>query len=179
LEPVEVRLNIQTAERKRQLTVDDLWASRAKVRAGEAVEFAVELRGEGGVEIIRRVTYRVPPGMPTGPLQVSVHDAQTANILDYAQTVNQQPQSAERAVEFLNALRPNHQAFLRVVRPAASFPVGHAQLPGPPPSVALLLNRWPASSTPAVPQARVAEFAIDGGGGQVAGTRTIQIEVVE
>jgi len=179
LAPASVQLDIQTTEKKAQLTVDDLWASRSKVHPGETVEFSVELRGDGANEVVRRISYQVPLGMPAGPLQISVHDAQTANILDYAQTVNQPPHSAVQAVEFLNALRPNHQAFLRIVRPEASFPVGHRQMPDPPPSVALLLNRWPASASPALPQARVAEFPIDGGNAQVSGTRTIQIEVVE
>jgi hypothetical protein len=179
LVPERVKLDIRTAGQKNELIVDDLWASRSKVRPGETVEFVVELRGDGAQEMIRRVSYQVPLGMPKGPLQVSVHDAQTANVLDYAQTVNQPPHSATQAVEFLNALRPNHQAFLRVVRPEASFPVGHRQLADPPPSVALLLNRWPGSASAPLPQAKVAEFAIDGGGNQIGGTRTIQIEVVE
>jgi hypothetical protein len=182
LRPTEVVLNIQTVDRKSELSVDDLWASRSKVRPGETVEFSVQLRGTGAREVVHRVSYQVPVGMPAGPLQVSVHDAQTANILDFAQTVNEPPHSAAQAVAFLNSLRPNHQMFLRIVRPEASFPVGHQQMIDPPPSVALLLNRWPASGSPALPQARVAEFPIDGITGEAAqltGSRTIQIEVVE
>ena len=43
-------------------------------------------------------SYQIPAGMPAGPLQVSAHDAVTANVLDYAQTVNQEPHSADEAV---------------------------------------------------------------------------------
>jgi hypothetical protein len=182
LTPAEVRLDIHTVETKQQLTIDGLWASRSKVRPGETVEFAVELRGEGARETVERVQFRVPPGIPAGPLQITVAEAAAANLLDFAQTLSQLPHSAAQATEFLNGLRPNHEAFLRIVRPEASFPVGYRQMPDPPPSVALQLNRWPAAATLPQPQAKVAEFAIGAGltpRAMISGTRTIQIEVVE
>jgi hypothetical protein len=179
LVPQQITLDVRASEIKREFVVDDLWASQSKVRPGETVEFVVALRGEAGEELIRRIPYRVAPGETAGKLQITVADALTVNLSDFAQSLAKPPPTAIGAVEFLNGLRPNHQAYLRVLRPQATFAIGQQQLPDPPPSVTLLLNRWVSPSSRPLALSRIAEFPIDGGGAAVSGSRTIQIDVIE
>jgi hypothetical protein len=181
LRPKSVELNIDSFSRKRQFQIDQLWASHREVRPGETVELTVVLAGENGAELTRKVTYPVPVGAPLGPLQFTVADASVTNLTEFRQLLSTPPKSAAQLVEFINGLRANTKAYLRVWRTAPSYDVGGDNLPDPPPSLAMILARMQPSlsATPAVPNSRVAEFDIPAGDVVISGSKTIQVEVKE
>jgi hypothetical protein len=145
------------------------------------VDLTVLLAGENGTEVRRKVTYRVPVGAPAGPLQFSAADATTINLTEYRQLIMSPPKSAAQLVSFLNGLRPSTKAYVRVWRAEPSYDVAGESLPGPPPSVGLILARSQSSLSgmPAPANSKVAEFEIDAGGAVVSGSKTIQVEVKE
>jgi hypothetical protein len=174
-----VALNIDSFPRKRQLQIDELWSSRREVHPGESVDLTVVLSGENGLELTRKVSYRVPIGALPGPLQFTAADASTINLTEFRQLVASPPRSAEQMLAFLNGLRANTKAYLRVWRAEPAYEVQGETLPGPPPSVAMILSRTQASlsTLPAIPNSKLAEMEIAAGDMVVTGLKTIQVEV--
>ncbi len=176
-----VALNIESFPRKRQLQIDQVWSSRREVRPGETLELTVLLSGNNGAELTRKVSYAVPIGASPGPLQFTVADATTINLTEFRQLVVSPPNSAAQLISFLNALRANTKAYVRVWHMAPAYDVEGETLADPPPSVAMILARTqPSLSTmPALPNAKLAEMEIDAGQMVVSGSKTIQVEVKE
>ncbi len=179
LRPKSVALTIDSFSRKRQLQIDQLWASKREVRAGETVELTAVMAGEDGFELTRKASYRVPIGAPSGPLQFTVADANTTNLTEFRQLLATAPKSAAQVVSFLNGLRNNTSAYLRVWRTESSYDVAGEALPDPPPSLAMILQRTQASlsSSPAIPNSKVAEFELPGNDMVISGSKTIQVDV--
>ena len=177
----DVRLAIGASERRRVLQVDQISASRRTVRPGEAVDVAVTLEGDNGQEELKTVHYNVPVGTPIGTLQFTVSDAFTTNLLNYGQTIGQAPKSPTQVLAFLNDLRPNTKAYVRVWTIDPAYQVQGADLPDPPASFALILAR--SQGAPGVLSllrgSGLAELEIDGGDNVITGSKTVQVEVKE
>ena len=176
-----VALHIEAFPRKRQLQIDQVWSSRRDVRPGETIDLSVALQGDNGTQLIRKVSYVVPIGAAPGPLQFTVADATAMNVTEFRQLIFSAPNSPAQLISFLNALRPNTKAYVRVWRAAPAYEVEGETLADPPPSVAMILARTQPSLSPmpALPNSKLAEMEIDAGDMVVSGTKTIQVEVKE
>lgn len=180
LQPKRVALSIDVYPARRTLEIDQLWASRREVKPGESLDLILVLSGDDGLELTRKVTYRVPIGARPGPLQITAADAASMNLIDFRQMLTQTPRSASQLVSMMNAMRPSTSAYLRIWRAEPSYDVQGNTLPDPPPSAAMVLARSNSSLNPAavVPNSKVAEFDVPAGM-VVAGSKTIQVEVKE
>ena len=175
-----INLQIEASERKRFLQVDQLTASPKRVHPGDSIELAVTLTGENGVEVLKSVRYQVPVGAPEGTLNFTVSDGTVSNALDYQQMAAEAPKSPTQLVSFLNNLRPNTDAYVRVWRTDPAFQVQGQDLPDPPASVGLILARTQAAQGVWVPRgSKIDELKIPTGDVVVSGSRTAQVEVVE
>jgi hypothetical protein len=176
-----VALKIESFPRKRQMQIDQVWTSRREVRPGETVDLTVALRNDNGAELTRKVSYAVPVGASPGPLLFTVADATTINLTEFRQLVVSAPSSPAQLISFLNALRANTKAYVRVWRMAPAYDVEGETLADPPPSVAMILARTQPSlsTTAALPNSKLAEMEIDAGDTVVNGAKTIQVEVKE
>jgi hypothetical protein len=175
LRPRSIRVELDGWDARRQLAIDNVWTSRREVRPGEAVEVFAQFAGDDGQEMVRAVRYLVPVGAPAGTLHFSVGDATSANLNEYRHFLSAPPRTAAQLVAFLNGLRTNSSAWVRVWRALPSYTVSGETLQAPPPSLALMLGRSMA------PQfgARVAELEMPTGDFAVTGAKTIQVEVKE
>ena len=174
----EINLEIEASERKRLLQVDQVSASPKEVQPGDTVELAVTFTGENGVEVLKNVHYRVPVGAPMGTLNFTVADALYSNTLDYQQMTATASKSPTQLVAFLNSLRPNTNAYVRIWRTDPAFQVQGEDLPDPPPSVGLILSRAQAAQGLWLPRgSKIDELQIDTGDVVVTGQKTAQIEV--
>jgi hypothetical protein len=176
-----VSLDIAPVERRSQEQVVDLMAART-VRPGEDLDLTVVMEGQNGVDISRRVQYRVPVGTPVGILNFTIADATSTNVIEFQAAVATPQRSPQQVLGLLNGLRSNTKAYIRVWRAEPSFTVDGRDLPDPPPSLAMLLSRVQAGSTNLVNTrgAKVAELEVPGAPGfVVTGTKTIQVEVKE
>jgi hypothetical protein len=174
-----INLEIEASERKRFLQVDQITASPKQVHPGGTVELAVTLTGENGLEVQKSVRYRVPVGAPAGALNFTVSDGSLSNALDYQQ-LTEPPKSPTQLVSFLNGLRPNTNAYVRVWRNDPAFQVQGQDLPNPPPSVGLILARAQATQGVWVPRgSKIDELQIATGDVVVSGSKTAQVEVTE
>jgi hypothetical protein len=174
-----ITLEIEASEHKRLLQVDQVSASPKQVRPGESVELSVTFTGENGLEMQKSVQYRVPVGAPAGVLSFTVSDGSLTNALDQ-QTAPSVPKSPTQLVSFLNNLRPNTNAYVRVWRTDPAFEVQGQVLPDPPPSVGLILARAQAAQGAWFPRgSKVDELQIETGDVVVTGSKTAQVEVKE
>jgi len=176
----DISLAIEASERKRMLQVDQVVASPAKVHPGDSVDLNVTFTGENGAELQKTVRYRVPVGAPTGILSFTVSDGSLSNALDYQQMAATVAKSPTQLVSFLNNLRPNTNAYVRVWRTDPAFQVQGDDLPDPPPSVGLILARAQAAQGLWIPRgSKIDELQIDTGNVVVTGSKTAQVEVKE
>jgi hypothetical protein len=175
-----INLEIEASERKRFLQVDQITASPKQVHPGDSVEIAVTLTGENGLEVQKSLHYRVPVGAPAGTLSFTVSDGAVSNAMDYQQMAAEAPKSATQLVSFLNNLRPNTNAYVRVWRTDPAFEVQGQDLPNPPPSVGLILAKTQAAQGVWVPRgSKIDELQIQTGDVVVSGSKTAQVEVTE
>jgi hypothetical protein len=176
-----IRLNVEAFDDKKQAQIDQVMVSKSTVRPGEFVELTVTLAGENGKEIVRKGKYTVPMGAANGPLCFTVADGNTTNMMEYRFLLGSQPKSAAQVVSFLNGLRPSTAAYVRVWRPDASYQVQGEDLPNPPASISMILNRSQGSlaSSGALRNSKLAELVLNAGDLVVSGSKTVQVEIKE
>jgi len=176
-----ISIEVDSYPERRQAQIDQVWTSRHEVRPGEAVDLNVVLTGPNGVETSRKVSYRVPIGALTGPLYFTVADGSTTNMTEHRQMLTTPPRSPWQLVTFLNSLRDNTRAYVRVWRPEADYDVQGQNLPAPPPSVGDILARSQAGpgATVQARNSKVGELEINTGGMVVSGSKTVQVDIKE
>jgi hypothetical protein len=176
-----VSLTIDAFDSKKQLQIDQVWTSRATVRPGQSIDLTVVFTGEGGAEVVRKASYTVPLGATTGPLYFTVADGASTNFSEYRQLATTPPRSAAQLVSFLNGLRSNSGAYIRVWRAEPGYQIAGDDLPAPPPSVSMVLTRSHASlgGPPPTRNSKIAEMEIRLGDFAVSGSKTVQVEVKE
>ncbi len=172
-----ISLQLESFDARRDMSIGNVYLSRREARAGETVEVMTQLEGANGAELTRSVKYTIPTGTAPGTLYFTVADGSQTSLTELRQSMGETPHSAEQLVSFLNRVRSNDKAYVRVWRPQPAYGVGGEELADPPPSLALVLG-----STQTVSQARnskLAEFTLDAGDVMVTGAKTVQIEVKE
>ncbi|MGO4881830.1 MAG: SpoIVB peptidase S55 domain-containing protein [Bryobacteraceae bacterium] len=181
LELKKVALDIESFDAKKQLQIDSVSVARREVRAGGKVELTTMLVGENGVEVARTIVYQVPEGLTPGPLYFTVADGMTTNLTDLRQIVSAQPKSIAQLISTVNSLRANTKAYIRVWRPEPAFQLEGADLPDPPPSVAMILagSQTAQGGITQTRNSKIAELEVGAGDSVINGSKTIQVEVKE
>lgn len=184
----EIFYRLESVEAKQQLRLTQVWTDAPEVHPGESVRISALFRGDDGREVLEEVTYAVPVGASTGPLNFTVSDANTVNFPEFAGLSPSSFATAEQLIETLNRYRGANAAYVRVWRQEPSFsiagPLPGGELSDPPPSVMLVLAD-PSSSaaTGASPistrGSEVTEIKIPLDGYVVTGAKTVQVEVKE
>jgi hypothetical protein len=176
----DVSIEVAALDQRRQAQIADVIAPRA-ARPGEDLEVTVIFSGENGAEAVKKATYRVPVGSSEGPLNITVADATTTNLLELQNSIGVQARTPEQVLTTLKSLRSNTTAYLRVWRSGTSYTVEGRDLPIPPASAMLILNRAQpqASLLSTMRGAKLAEIEVAPGIGVVTGSKTIQVEVRE
>ncbi len=176
-----IGLELASVDSRRQLRLERAWASRRHIHPGDTIELAAALRGEGGQEIIRRLSYQAPFGTPAGALQVTFADGASANLADLRGLAGREPASGAQLVRAINLSRRNSRLYVRVWRPDRGFQLQSEQLPSPPASLRGVLAAGP-STTGAITNtwsALLAEMEIDAAPLAVLGSETIRVTVKE
>jgi hypothetical protein len=175
-----ITLAIEASERKRLLQIDQITASHKDVHPGQPVDLTVTFTEENGAEAEKTVRYMVPVGAPAGMLNFTVSDASYSNLLDYQQLAATVPKSPTQVISFLNDLRPNTNAYVRVWRTDPAYQVQGEDLPDPPPSLGLILAKAQAAQgTWFARGSKIDELLIDTANVVVSGSKTVSVEVKE
>ena len=176
-----IDLRVESSQNKIQWQVERLHPVRATVRPGETAEMLVAFAGDGGGEQIRRVQYPVPTGMAYGPLYFSVSDGPSTNASEFKLWQSANGRTPSQVVAFLNGMRGNSSAYVRVWRADPGYQTQGEDLPAPPASMALIFARTPgALGGPVMARTtKLAEIEIPLGEAIVTGSRTAQVEIKE
>jgi hypothetical protein len=120
-------------------------------------------------------------GAPPGALFFTISDAPSSNLTEYQQWIGSSPRTPAQVVDFLNGLRPNNRAYLRVWRQDPSYQVQGQDLPDLPASAAMLFAREQAATGTAQlgRGSTIAEIPLDGGDAVISGSKTIQVDIRE
>jgi hypothetical protein len=174
-------IQIEAFDIKKQLTIENVTASKRELRGGDRLFLNVTFAGENGAETTRQVPYDVPIGASPGTLYFTVADANVSNISDFRQILTASPRTTGQLITTVNNLHPNTKAYVRVWRTDPAFQFEGADLPDPPPSVALILGGSPSTlaGVTQVRNSKVAEMEIDAGDMVVSGSKTVQVEIKE
>jgi hypothetical protein len=102
-------------------------------------------------------------------------------MTEFGASIGMQYHSPGQVLGFLNGLRTNTKAYVRVWRNDAAFTIDGRDLPSPPPSVSMILSRAQTQSAGLVNQrgSKLAEIEIPAGDNVVTGSKTVQVEVKE
>jgi len=165
-----IDLSIEAFPEKRQLTVEDVIPLRRTVRPGETVPLQIVFASQGE-RVTRTVSYKVPAGAAAGPLQFTITDGPTANLLELRQQVLIPPQTANDVTAILEELR--------VWRAEATYSTQGRDLPSPPPSVAGLLARSQGGTGFPSYTANTDELVVELDGRMISGNKTVTVEVKE
>jgi len=160
------------------LTVEDVIPLRRTVRPGETVPLQIVFASQGE-RVTRTVSYKVPAGAAAGPLQFTITDGPTANLLELRQQVLIPPQTANDVTAILEELRANDRAYVRVWRAEATYSTQGRDLPSPPPSVAGLLARSQGGTGFPSYTANTDELVVELDGRMISGNKTVTVEVKE
>ena len=176
-----INVEVGARDRRKQLQVDQVAASVREARPGDSVEIVTTMNGENGAELTRKAVYQIPVGASPGPLYFTVADASTTNLSELQQWIGSSPRTAAQVVDYLNDLRPNNKAYLRIWRQDPSYQANGQDLPGLPPSAALIFAReQTASGTATLGRgSKIAEIPLDAADGAVTGSKTIQVDIKE
>ena len=174
-----VDLTVEAIPVKKQYSIENAWTSRRDVRPGESLEVSALLVGDGGKEVVKQVTYEVPIGAPTGPLNITVADGPTTNASDGRVYTLAQPRPASQVIPLLNSLRGSTKGYVRFWRQDPTYTLEGQDLPHPPPSVGMILARLPNATPATARTSTVAEVAFDADNAVISGSKTIQVEVKE
>ncbi|MCZ2155893.1 MAG: hypothetical protein LC114_18660 [Bryobacterales bacterium] len=174
-----VDIEVVSYEKRRELNLDQVWASSNEAEPGEDIEIHALLIDEGGNPVRQRFQYTIPRGAPAGPLFFSVTDAASLNMLDLGKLTSVVPRNPKQLVDVINSIRGNGNLYLRVWRQEPTYSIQGADLPAPPPSAALILDRSTdvKGGRNAVQNAAVAEMSANMGSFAVSGSRTIRVDV--
>ena len=170
-----VNFDIDSSDSKHALQIEDVMASRREVHPGDKLSLTTLFTGENGAEVSRTIPIQIPTGCAPGTIFITVADGSQTSVADLRQTLNSTPRSPDQLLETVRRLKGNTRAYARLWRADPDFQVGGSDLPGTPPSVALVL-----AGTQGIAQTRnskLSELEIDPGEVLVTGSKTIQIEV--
>jgi hypothetical protein len=174
-----VALEIGEVNHRDQWQIADMVAPR-QARAGDDVELMLTLAGDNGVETVKKVRYRIPIGAEPGVLYFTAADSTTTNLVEFQSAIGVPMHSAGQVLAMLNSLRGNTKTYIRVWRAEQAFTVDGRDLPSPPPSLAMMLNRMqPGANLANWHGSKLAEIEIASGDRVVTGSKTIQVEVKE
>jgi len=168
-----IDIDLEVDNDKKQLQIESLWPSKREAEPGETIGLTALFTGENGQEMTRTVRYTIPVGAQPGPLYFTVVDGAAANLAEYRQFLFTPPRNKPQLLAFLNGLRPNTKAYVRIWRSQPSWQVQGETLPAPPPSLALLLG----ASYPQTASAKLDEIEIASGGYMMTGTKTAMVTV--
>ncbi len=175
LQVTGVKLHIDSADRHKQLQIEDVSLSKREAHPGDVVQLTARMTGENGLELARQVEWRVPAGIAPGLIYFSVADGVQTSATDLRTLYAANPRSAEELIAAVNLVRANDRAYVRIWRAEPDFQVAGVDLPDPPPSVAMLLATNAGNQQ--VKNSKITDFEMPVTGWVVAGAKTVQLEV--
>lgn len=142
----KVDFQIVSTDRKTLATLDRITVDRNEVRPGETVALSALMREPNGQTFIEQYSVLIPPGLPTGTVQLLVGDGTTMTGMELKRSPSGIPMDLKTVIRELNKLRRNDRLYVRVLSNQPGVVIRGEEMPSLPPSMIGLLDTDRASS---------------------------------
>jgi hypothetical protein len=128
-----VDVTIDLLPERRVAVIENAWAEKSEVYAGDDLVGKVFLRPYRGARIEKQFRVKVPAGIPRGPLRLLVSDADTLNHHKYS--AGNRLMDLPETVSLLNQELSNNQLYISLMQPSVTAYYDDKTLPNVPASV--------------------------------------------
>ena len=172
-----IDIDVTAIEEPRTATLERVWLSTPRVRAGDSVQLNVLSRNYRGAELLQTVTIDVPANA-TGSLQVLVSDATQLRQREAQEgRLPQDADTLEQLILALNSKRQNNRLYVKLLSPKPGAVLKGDAMPSLPPSImAVLESNQSGSGLRRLQQATLGEWEIRSDHA-VSGLRLLTINV--
>jgi hypothetical protein len=135
-----INLLLEATPERRSARIEEVWADRERVRAGETVRLSVMLRPYRGAPQQKEIELQIPKETPPGRLLVRVGDGLTfARLETKGEPVNLAPRTFDQLVWLINQIRAFNRVYANVSILDEGVVVGGLPMPNLPPSIAQVM----------------------------------------
>jgi hypothetical protein len=135
-----INVLLEAVPERRSARIEEVWADRERVRAGETVRLSVMLRPYRGQPLQKQIDLEIPKETAPGRLLVRVGDGLTfARLETKGEPVNLQPRTFDQLVWLINQIRAFNRVYANVSILDEGVVVGGLPLPNLPPSIAQVM----------------------------------------
>jgi len=135
-----INLLLEAVPERRSARIEEVWADRERVRAGETVHLSVMLRPYRGAPQQKVIDLPIPRETAPGRLMVRVGDGLTfARLETKGEPVNLQPRTFDQLIWLINQIRAFNRVYANVSILDEGVVVGGLPLPNLPPSIAQVM----------------------------------------
>ena len=154
-----VEMTVDLFPERRIATIDNAWASRTEVAAGEEITVKAFLRPYRGERIERELKLRIPEGMPKGEHRILLSDGDQLNRFQMMAGMSNRFLSLEETVSLLNQERNNTTLYASLMQMKPTVFADDKMLPSVPQSVlnVMQLGRTPSRGLTMSPETVVAQ----------------------
>ncbi|MGO9896149.1 MAG: hypothetical protein ACLPX8_18275 [Bryobacteraceae bacterium] len=145
-----VNIIVDLLPERRVATIENAWAERTDVEAGDRVAVKVFLRPYRGEPLERDLTVRIPESLPKGDHRVLLSDADTLNRMQSIAGLMNRFIDVSQTVSLLNQERSNNKLYVSLVESAPTAYDNDKTLPALPSSVLNVMQASRGANRPLV-----------------------------
>jgi hypothetical protein len=178
----KIHVKIVASNHKLAQDLEQVWASKSRVKPGDSIEVTAVLRDQDGRETVQKTPVEIPASLPPGPLTITVADGSSLDRIEASMSGGAAlPKDPQQLVKAINKLRSNNRLYVRLSRPQSGFALQGQSFPSPPPSVISTFSTDPSLSinVSRTMLSTVADYELGPVTGVVAGFRSLTLTVEE
>jgi hypothetical protein len=145
-----VNVTVDLLPERRVATIENAWAERTDVEAGDRVAVKVFLRPYRGEPLERDLTVQIPDSLPKGDHRILLSDADTLNRMQSLAGMMNRFIGLSQTVSLLNQERSNNKLYVSLVESAPTAYDDDKTLPALPASVLNVMQASRGANRPLV-----------------------------
>jgi SpoIVB peptidase S55 len=136
LQVKDINLSVVSSNEKKELSIEQVWTSKAEVQPGDHIEVMAILRDSSGATQVRKIPVHIPESVSDRRLSMMVGGGAAINALQFhLSPLASTPRDLHQLVHALNRLRKNDRLYVLLMAPQRSFVLRGDEYPSPPPSL--------------------------------------------
>jgi hypothetical protein len=151
-----VNVTVDLLPERRVATIENAWAERTDVEAGDRVAVKVFLRPYRGEQLERDLTVQIPDSLPKGDHRILLSDADTLNRMQSLAGMMNRFIDVSQTVSLLNQERSNNKLYVSLVESAPTAYDNDKTLPALPSSVLNVMQASRGANRPLVTSSETA-----------------------
>jgi hypothetical protein len=130
----KITLRVESIPERRVAVIENAWAEKSEVSAGEKINVKVLLRPYRGAPFIREVPVTIPAQAARGPLRVLISDSESLNRQGRFFSANPATRlpGLEQLITLINRERRNNRLYVTLLQPSPTLLLEDKELPNAP-----------------------------------------------